>query len=147
MVSGLHTGRSKIVSFIRRAHRLGLRLVSFPTPASGGAWPDLEEEEKQVQAGESATFASEEALAHASELVLEMQVLSDMSEEVSDDQIPADIQVQSSRIWQAKSKRVNDIRRTFVVEEREEEKVENQGVHIRNRWMTFLALTWQHVPK
>lgn len=140
MVSGLHTGRSKIVSFLRRCHRHGLQLVTFPSSPSLEWPPNLSLSEIDVQAREQAAFSNDGALRQASELVVEMQVLTDVSEEATQD----DGQTRNgTRTWQARTARLNDVRRTFVVEEREEEKMENEGVHVRNRWMTFLALGWQ----
>ena len=142
VVSGLHTGRDKIVSFLRRAHRLGLELTEFPGSSreGGGIWPELTllEEEYKTQREEKEKYASDEAVALASKYILEMQLLFNKEEE--------EAAAQSSkrgRLWQARSPRLSKTRRAFVVEERDEEKKENNGVHIRNRWITFLALRWK----
>lgn len=135
MVSGLHTGRAKIVSFLRRARRLGLLLTDFPPPSPGQQWPLLTRAEGEVQAQETAAYAHDDTLARAPTQLLEMQVLTDKSEEA--------VLHTDTRIWQAKTTRLNGMRRAFVVEEREEEKKENNGVHVRNTWITFAALAWQ----
>lgn len=135
MVSGLHTGRSKIVSFLRRAHRLGLCLVEFPKD-SNHQWPTLSPSEVEVQTQEANLYSSDEALANASQHILEMQLLSHQSEEAfSNEEFEGNI-----RVWHAKTARLSDIRRSFVVGDRNEE---NSSVHIRNKWVTFLALAWQ----
>jgi nicotinamide N-methyltransferase len=138
MVSGLHTGRSKIVSFLRRAYRCGLQLVPFPTSPSQ-EWPKPDPAELSIQ--EKAASDTDDILAQASKYVLEWQILSHESEEAPAyhpqlDDTPA-------RIWQAKTTRLNGNRRSFVIEEREEEKMKNQGVHARNQWITFSALAWR----
>jgi nicotinamide N-methyltransferase len=133
MVSGLHTGRSKIVSFLRRAHRQGLRLAAFP-PESSLDWPHLSPSEIEVQERQAQAYASDEALAQASFYIVEMQVLSHESEE-------APLNVNDVCVWSAKAARLNNKRRAFVVEDRDEEKDDTKGsVHVRNRWITFLAL-------
>jgi hypothetical protein len=104
-------------------------------------WPELEASEKEIKEQEKATFHLDDALAQASEQILEVRILSNESEitSIQNNQLPEG----ASQFWQAKTARLDNVRRTFVIEEREEEKMENKGVHLRNRWMTFLALAWQ----
>lgn len=136
MVSGLHTGRSKIVSFLRRAHRQGLRLIAFPSENTLN-WPALPPSEIEVQKRHDEMYASDDALAQASLHIIEMQVLSHDAEE-------APLVSEGTRTWSAKTARLSNIRRAFVVEDRDEEKDGTKGsVHIRNRWITFLAFAWQ----
>jgi nicotinamide N-methyltransferase len=138
MVSGLHTGRTKIVSFIRRAHRQGLHLVAFPTNDSL-EWPSLSQSEMEVQERQSQIYSSDEALTEASYFIIEMQVLSHESEEASINDT-----TNSSRVWVAKTPRLSNTRRTFVVHDREEESDDTKdSIHVRNRWITFMALAWQ----
>ncbi|UZJ51646.1 hypothetical protein CBS101457_000966 [Exobasidium rhododendri] len=142
MVSGLHTGRSKIVSFLRRAYRQGLQLVPFPTLPSGD-WPLLESSEKAVQERQCSAFASDDLLAQTSSRILELQIMTHDSEEAPALSSRAEENGTATRIWQAKTRRLSNVRRAFVLEEREEEKKENQGVHIRNQWITLISLAWQ----
>lgn len=79
VVAGLHTGRETLVSFIRRSHRAGLRLA--PLGRARKHWPsfdsaadttehkvDEEQEEETEEEGE------DDALAHAKERILELEV-------------------------------------------------------------------------
>jgi nicotinamide N-methyltransferase len=139
MVSGIHTGRSKIISFLRRAHRQGLRLVPFPLESKFD-WPALIPSEIKVQERQSELYASDDALAQASQHIIEMQVL---SHEMEESPLISSLN-DGTRIWSAKTARLSNNRRAFVVEDRDEEKDNTDGsVHFRNRWITFLALAWQ----
>lgn len=128
------------MSFLRRAHRLNLCLVEFPS-GSNNQWPTLSPSECKVQKQEAELHISDVALANASQKILEMQILSDKSEEEACSNKELDGTI---RVWHAKSARLSDIRRSFVVEDRKEETNEgNSSIHIRNRWVTFSALAWQ----
>lgn len=140
MVSGLHTGRDKIVSFVRRAHRAGLHIVALPAhvDAHGTPWPALDEHHETIRVAQNVSLASDDALGYSADLIMEMEIATHTDEE----QHVLCEGEQQQRIWRSQKPRLTGTRRTFVVQERDEERREMDGVHVRNRWITFLALGW-----
>ncbi|PWN23178.1 hypothetical protein BCV69DRAFT_280789 [Microstroma glucosiphilum] len=149
LVSGFHTGRETLLSFIRRAHRFGLVLQE--APGSSSLLPALPAEEelvvKQEQArlGE-ASSASAYPLWNAPRFVCELELAAEDEEEaeagVAAGDTGAPTTTTTTVIDAGRAPRLTGRRRAFVLEEREEEKKENGGVLIRNRWMTVFALGW-----
>lgn len=128
VVSGLHTGREKLVNFIRRARRSGLALVDV-----GAGFPSLDAEQQVVAQAEQASMTLDDALYYAPQFVYELELASDDD----DEQDPT-----AACIDTGSQPRLTGRRRTFVIEEREEERKELGGVHVRNRWITVWGLGW-----
>lgn len=68
---------------------------------------------------------------------MEMQLHFDESEEITTHL------KDKTRVWHAKTSRLTRKRRTFVIDERPEERKEVNGIEKRNNWITFLALGWK----
>ncbi|PWN35733.1 uncharacterized protein FA14DRAFT_160760 [Meira miltonrushii] len=144
MVSGLHTGREKIIAFIRRMHKAGLKLTQFPQTSrmEQSLWPALEEDESIKQKQELDRLRNDEAICDSPELVMECELAWHEEEE----NFPTAIETESGaqqRQWHSSQARLSGQRRSFVELERPEERKEAAGVHLRNRWITFMAFSWQ----
>lgn len=127
LVSGLHTGRSTIVAFLRRAYRMGLRLVPFSLRK--GSWPSLSSDEEHIRQTRLLALQDDQLLVDAITHIVEMELTPypDQSE---------------NTCFVSDQRRLTGHRRVFVPDERAEERRENEGVHLRNRWMTFMTLSW-----
>jgi len=144
MVSGLHTGREKIIAFIRRIHKAGLKLTQFPQSSKmqQSLWPALDQDEIAKQKQELVRLQDDEAICASPELVMECELAWHEDEE----SFPTAIETESGaqqRQWHSNKARLSGHRRAFVELERPEERKEAAGVHLRNRWITFMAFSWQ----
>lgn len=131
VIAGLHTGREKVTSFIRRAYRAGLRLAEIERPE---LWPQLPQDTAAPE-DPDATRAGNEALALANERILEIEVcgntpiqLSSASAESNSDGDGDD------------EPRLTGSRRPFLIEGYGEEA--EGDVKLRNRWLTVWSLEW-----
>lgn len=144
LVSGFHTGRETLLSFIRRAHRFGLVLQEAPgTSPLLPALPADEEgivKQEQARLGEASSAAAH-PLWNAPRFVCELELAAEDEEEAQEPATSADAGA-ATVIDAGRAPRLTGRRRAFVLEEREEEKKENGGVLVRNRWMTVFALGW-----
>ncbi|CAO1639009.1 unnamed protein product [Sympodiomycopsis kandeliae] len=123
VVSGLHTGREKIVSFLRRAYSVGLELVDIDSGHKIFPMLQVEELRREDEAG---------ACENISKYIYELELNT------------AEEEVLERGVIDAKSEhRLTGKRRRFVMDELDEEKKENGGVHLRNRWITIWALKWR----
>lgn len=119
VVAGLHTGREKVTSFIRRAYRAGLVLAPIENPAVWPQLPDSEVERKDKDVGREGN----EAFAQAQERILELEVCGNPEEGGEGDE-----------------PRLTGVRRRFLIEGYGEE---TEGdVKLRNRWLTVWSLAW-----
>lgn len=144
MVSGLHTGREKIIAFIRRMHKVGLKLAQFPQiqGTEVSSWPALDQDEVIKQKQELDRLQDDEPISFAPDLILECELAWHEEEE----NFPTAIETKSGaqqRQWHSDKARLSGKRRTFVESERPEERKEVAGIHLRNRWITFVAFSWQ----
>lgn len=132
MVAGLHTGRDRITSFLRRAYRAGLELTPLQLK-SDCDWmiTARESEEVQIATQEAQLLKDDDALRRAPELVLELGVGGGDERGVDE------------TVWEAKQPRLDGRRRTFLHRQRAEEAQEVGGVKERNRWITMSALRWR----
>lgn len=140
VVSGLHTGREKIVSFIRRAARVGLVLQDVDP--GGCILPAINTDDDAAETP-SSPLPSSDACSEAHRFIYEVE-LSDGDEETSNNSgngSVADAGV--AVIDTGASPRLTGRRRPFVIDERPEERKEVGGVHVRNRWITIWALGWR----
>lgn len=144
MVSGLHTGREKIIAFIRRMHSAGLKLTQFPQTSTEEqiVWPVLDEDESMKQKQELDRLQKDEVIGSAPELVIECELAWNEEEENFPISIESEIGSQQ-RQWHSNKPRLSGKRRTFIESERLEERKEAAGVHLRNRWITFMAFSWK----
>lgn len=131
MVAGLHTGRQRIVSFLRRAYRAGLELRPLDLDASCDWMKAKDKDGKESASEESQRLKDDDALRDAPKLVLELGVGG------------GDEKGQSDKVWEANKPRLDGRRRTFVHQERLEEAQEVGGIRERNRWITISALGWR----
>lgn len=137
MVSGLHTGREKIISFLRRARKAGLTLCEMPQVRQcqlSQDWPTLDEEETKIGLQEAEHYSEDDALQNASRYIMEMQIADRTAEEEER------VVRQGRLVFRSAKARLSGKRRTFVVQQRPEEDKERGGIHERNRWITFLSL-------
>lgn len=132
VVSGLHTGREKITSFIRRAARVGLVLKDVDEGV--GLFPPIQQQD-EVEGNETPRVSESDACYAAQDYVYEVE-LSDGGADA------AESEAESHVIDTGCSPRLTGRRRRFVLDERPEERKEVGGVHIRNRWITVWALGW-----
>lgn len=150
IVSGLHTGRDKLTSFIHRAARDNLVLLDVGASTDGDnepIFPDLDEAEEQVAQIQQAQTSSDDPLYNAPRFVYELELAED-EDKNADMRAPLVVGVGQSPgsspvIDTSRSARLTGKRRTFVLQEREEERKEAGGVHRRNRWITVWALGWK----
>lgn len=157
MAAGLHTGRSTIVSFLRRAHKLGLQVAPLDLEGAmscdGGRgadladeevrqaqWPTLSAEEREAQQRLIGSYAAADdgVLLRATRFIQEMELAPIAAVDDAGIALP-----NGSRQYVADHHRLTGRHRLFVADERPEERRENKGVHLRNRWMTFTALAWR----
>ncbi|KDN40257.1 hypothetical protein K437DRAFT_258723 [Tilletiaria anomala UBC 951] len=156
VVSGLHTGRETLVSFIRRARREGIVLKK---------WLDIEEEQL---AGEEAPAPQEKDQTRRARLVrsndpddadageegweaylLEVQLALDEEDHGEGGDTPSTSQEAGSTsdstvpALLAVGSRIDPlVTRPFSSVERPEERKEIGGVQPRNRWITLWSLGW-----
>ncbi|CEH12333.1 Predicted methyltransferase [Ceraceosorus bombacis] len=141
IVSGLHTGREVLWSFMQAAHRLGLAVVPMP---GADDWPSLSEWNEASIEGQGT--AQHDAVAHVLELGLAfldeeeesghpLSVKDASSEAVEAERHPRTIKVHEPRL--------NGNRRKFRTRERDEEKKEVGGVKERNKWICAWAMGWR----
>lgn len=144
MVSGLHTGREKIVAFIRRMHKAGLKLTQFPqsSEAEQHLWPAIDEDESIKQKHELDRLRNDEAMFDSPNLVMECELAWHEEEENFATALEKESGAEQ-REWHSSKARLSGKRRTFVEVERPEERKEAGGVHLRNRWITIMAFSWQ----
>ncbi|CCF54316.1 hypothetical protein NDA11_002811 [Ustilago hordei] len=132
VIAGLHTGREKVTSFIRRAYRAGLRLAPVHNP---DIWPALEDDAEKQDA--DAARVGNEALAKAGERILELEVCGNTP-------IQSDSTTEEKEEAEGKEgedePRLTANRRLFKIEGYGEE---TEGdVKLRNRWLTVWSLEW-----
>lgn len=143
VVSGLHTGRDKLTSFMRRAARIGLVLADIDAEAG---FPSMPEDEAKVVKSEQGAMSVDDPLYHAPQYVYELELAEDHEENVDVEETvsksSSDYDGQIQVIDTGHMPRLSGRRRAFVLEERPEERKELGGVHRRNRWITIWALKW-----
>lgn len=131
VIAGLHTGREKVTSFIRRAYRAGLRLAPLERP---DVWPPLAGTAEH--ADPDTARAGNEAFAHARERILELEVCGNTPpiQHSTDDDSSADSTSNDDE------PRLTGNRRPFPIEGYGSE---TEGdVKLRNRWLTVWSLEW-----
>ena len=124
VVSGFHTGRGKVVHFLRRAARVGLRLVPL---GHEELWPPLTGNPEPVEDAES-------PLHRSSELVLELEMGGELDESVS-------TQVDGASY-------LTGVRRPFAPERTVPDttgKPIEEPVQERNRWLSVFAMGWSNL--
>ena len=118
VVAGLHTGREKVTSFIRRAYRAGLVLAPIENHT---VWPKLPDSEGERE-DKDAEREGNEPFAQAQERILELEVCGNAEGGEGDEP------------------RLTGVRRRFLIEGYGEE---TEGdVKLRNRWLTVWSLAW-----
>ena len=128
IVSGLHTGRETLASFIRRAERVGLDLKPWLTTSPKG--------ELTVA---PAAARGEQAAGPWSD-VLELRL---RTEQEKDHPANAEQLHNGAARLVSVGPRLTSDRRAFQPVERPEERKEVGGVKERNQWMTLWALGWK----
>ncbi|SJX61433.1 uncharacterized protein SRS1_10491 [Sporisorium reilianum f. sp. reilianum] len=126
VIAGLHTGREKVTSFIRRAYRAGLRLAPLERP---DVWPSLASTAEETDP--DAARAGNEAFAHARDRILELEVCGNtpIQQSGSTDVSHTDDEP-----------RLTGNRRAFLIEGYGKD---TEGdVKLRNRWLTVWSLEW-----
>ena len=129
VIAGLHTGREKVTSFIRRAYRAGLRLAPVERP---DVWPALTQEAEDPNAAR----AGNEAFVHAQDRMLELEVCGNTPLQHSN-------QEAANKEQDTDEPRLTGNRRPFLIEGYGDE-VEGD-VKLRNRWLTVWSLQWAHL--
>jgi predicted nicotinamide N-methyase len=131
VIAGLHTGRDKITSFIRRAFRAGLVLAPL---ASEPLWPQLSVAAAAVS-DPNATKVGNEPLANAAEHILELEVCGNTPSQYQE---TADsTQTQPDELDEP---RLTGNRRRFIIDGYGEQ--DEGDVKMRNRWLTVWSLAW-----
>lgn len=127
VIAGLHTGRDKVTSFIRRAARAGLVLAEVEAPQ---AWPALSEE-AETEEDPDASRPGNEALALARERILELKVCGNTPIQHGEAETEARTDDEP---------RLTGERRPFRIEGYGE--TTEGDVKLRNRWLTVWSLAW-----
>ncbi|EST06081.1 Nicotinamide N-methyltransferase-like protein [Kalmanozyma brasiliensis GHG001] len=138
VIAGLHTGREKVTSFIRRAYRAGLRLAPVERP---DVWPSLSEEAAAMEDPDVGR-AGNEAFAHASDRILELEVCGNtpVQQSTTDAADTGGHDTVEGTSSDEDEPRLTGNRRKFLVEGYGEE---TEGdVKLRNRWLTVWSLEW-----
>lgn len=138
VVSGLHTGREALGSFVRRAGRLGLELFDVVADALPN-FPALSDAEHNVANTEEKRMNTDDPLRPAPRVLYELELMQD-----SDSVIPDTFPRLCGTIDTGSGPRLSGRRRAFVVDERPEERKDAGGVHYRNRWITVWGLRWKN---
>lgn len=128
VIAGLHTGREKVTSFIRRAYRAGLRLAPLEQPDT---WPSLAADTYE-EADPDAERAGNEAFLHAQDRILELEVCGNTP--IQQSHTCADSRTNDDE------PRLTGNRRKFLIEGYGEEM--EGDVKLRNRWLTVWSLEW-----
>lgn len=151
VIAGLHTGREKVTSFIRRAYRAGLRLASVEKPE---VWPHLPAD-MEGKEDPDAGRAANEALAQAKERILELELCGNtpiQQSSSSDDPTSTTASASTAPVTASKSAleenddddddepRLTGNRRLFLIEGYGE--ATEGDVKLRNRWLTVWSLEW-----
>lgn len=136
VIAGLHTGREKVTSFIRRAYRAGLRLAEIERAE---VWPSLPAD--ALQDDSDAARAGNEALAHAKDRILELEVCGNtpiqQSTTASDKDNASTI---AEGVSHDDEPRLTGNRRLFLIDGYGSD---TEGdVKLRNRWLTVWSLEW-----
>ncbi|PWZ03359.1 hypothetical protein BCV70DRAFT_204149 [Testicularia cyperi] len=135
VIAGLHTGREKITSFIRRAYRAGLVLAPL---SHTDCWPQMPAEAPATHDVDASRIGNE-PLALAANRILELEVCGNTPLQQTGD--AAGISVGPSDT--SDEPRLTGNRRLFLINGYGEE---TEGeVKKRNRWLTVWSLMWaQH---
>ncbi|PWN53049.1 hypothetical protein IE53DRAFT_222403 [Violaceomyces palustris] len=139
VIAGLHTGREKITSFIRRAARAGLVLapVVGQGPGQEPIWPRCEEQQAPLNRL-LAPVSEDDPLRFAHERIVELEVSGNKPIASSEEDASAskDLEVEAH----ADEPRLTGRRRIFVPDlpQTGEEPIEE-----RNKWLTFWSLRWK----
>ncbi|KAE8233231.1 hypothetical protein CF326_g1740 [Tilletia indica] len=141
VVAGLHTGRERIMDFVKKARRVGLDVVR-PSETMRLLWDGLEKVDEPALEEVLARRSTEDVQADEwTSHILELELASDHEEqEPSSPHSTANPSIIHSR-----GPRLTGRRRKFVAYEslRPEEAKERGGIHLRNRWMTIWTLGWK----
>lgn len=137
VIAGLHTGREKVTSFIRRAYRAGLQLAPIERP---DVWPSLAQDDLHKEDPDAAR-AGNEALALAKHRILELEVCGNTPiQQSSDTTTAAAANPEPANTNHDDEPRLTGNRRPFLIEGYGEE---TEGdVKLRNRWLTVWSLQW-----
>nr|CDI57186.1 conserved hypothetical protein [Melanopsichium pennsylvanicum 4] len=137
VIAGLHTGRDNVTSFIRRAYRVGLRLAHIERP---DLWPTLSSE-AAGQADPDAQRPGNEALEHATQRILELEVCGNTPIQVTTEPSSNGDNNQAQRGHD--EPRLTGITRPFLIEGYGAA-IEGD-VKLRNRWLTVWSLEWANL--
>ncbi|SPO22336.1 related to NNT1 - putative nicotinamide N-methyltransferase [Ustilago trichophora] len=136
VIAGLHTGREKVTSFIRRAYRVGLRLAHVERE---DVWPALPKD--AVNEDPDVHKAGNEAFAQAKDRILELEVCGNTPvQQQSADSTTSTTSVTTNHEGDDDQPRLTGNRRLFLIEGYGQD---TEGdVKLRNRWLTVWSLEW-----
>lgn len=130
VIAGLHTGRDKVTSFIRRAYRAGLRLARVE---NARVWPQLSPELHRNDP--DVARAGNEAFEHAQDRILELEVGGNTPLQLQ--HVDAATQAHAHNDDEP---RLTGNRRSFLIEGYGDDA--EGDVKLRNRWLTVWSLEW-----
>lgn len=134
VIAGLHTGRDKVTSFIRRAYRVGLSLAPIHKPS---VWPELPEDAERED--EDAARPGNDSLAQAAERILELEVCGNTPVQSDSTEVGGGKEGIEGK-GDGDEPRLTGNRRLFKIEGYGQEA--EGDVKLRNRWLTVWSLEW-----
>ncbi|SPO21527.1 related to NNT1 - putative nicotinamide N-methyltransferase [Ustilago trichophora] len=137
IIAGLHTGREKVTSFIRRAYRVGLRLAPVDRE---DLWPALPQD--ALNEDPDVARAGNEAFAHAKHRILELEVCGNtpIQQQSADSTTTTTTTTTTNQDGNDDQPRLTGNRRLFLIQGYGQDA--EGDVKLRNRWLTVWSLEW-----
>ncbi|KAE8241216.1 hypothetical protein A4X13_0g7515 [Tilletia indica] len=142
VVAGLHTGRERIMDFVKKARRVGLDVVR-PSETMGLLWDESEMVDEPALEEVLARRSTDDVQADEwTSHILECELAPD---DQGEEESSSPHNTAGPNIIHSRGPRLTGRRRKFVAYEslRPEEAKERGGIHLRNRWMTIWSLGWR----